>query len=284
MLSRILEILDRKSFLNFHIWQFSLHSFFKEYARLFFVKAMLNHPGRTILGLRNYRRFIRSQESLFLRYQKLLAVPEEAVFVEGIKHPETRPLVGLGFCLKPYHPKDKGSSCPVGRANHECLYLEKGQTKQVCTDCTIFEIAKKCLQTGSSTYIMTSAKDIAQDFLLPQIKKGSFPAAILLLCPYSVQAILPALFMCGIKAFLLAYESGYCKDYKEWRQADLGRKEERTKLSSDSREKLFDLFDLKGESALSFHSFRREGNIFHPELKTRFSGIDRSRHWQRPEC
>jgi len=265
MLSRFLEILDKKSFLNFHIWEFSFHSFFKEYARLFFLEAMLNHPGRTISGLRNYQRFIRSQENLFLHYQKNLAVPEDAAFVESIKQPETRPLVGLGFCLKPYDPKDRGSSCPAGRANHDCLYLEKSQTRQICANCAIFKIAKKCLQTGCSTYIMTSAKDIARDFLLPQIKKGSFSTAILLLCPYSVQAILPSLFICGIKAFLLAYDSGYCKDYKEWRRADLGQKEKRTKLSTDSWKKLFDLFDRSAESALPFHSFRREGNIFHPE-------------------
>ncbi len=265
MLSRFLEILDKKSFLNFHIWEFSFHSFFKEYARLFFLEAMLNHPGRTVSGLRNYQRFIRSQENLFLRYQKLLAVPEEVIFIEGIKHPEARPLVGLGFCLKPYDPKDRESSCPAGRANHECLYLEKRQTRQVCSNCAIFQIAKKCLQTGCSVYIMTSAKDIAGDFLLPQIKRKSFPTAILILCPYSVQAILPALFICGIKAFLFAYDVGYCKDYEEWRRADLGQKEERTNLSTDSREKLFNLFDLSGKSVLPSHSFRREGNIFYPE-------------------
>jgi hypothetical protein len=280
MLNRFLETLDRKSFLNFHIWEFSFHSFFKEYARIFFLEAMLNHPGRTILGLRNYRRFIRSQENLFLRYRKLLAVPKEAAFVERIKDPETSPLFGLGFCLKPYNPKDRGSSCPAGRANHECLYLERGQTREVCSSCAIFEIAEKCLRTGCSVYIMTSAKDIARDFLIPQIKKRSFPAAALLLCPYSLQAILPALFICGIKAFLFAYDAGYCKDYEEWRRADLGQKEERTKLSPDSWEKLFYLFDLKDESALPFHTFQREGNIFYPELKTRFSETDRLRHSQ----
>ena len=65
-----------------------------------------------------------------------------------------------------------------------------------------------------------------------------FPAAILLLCPYSVQAILPSLFICGIDAYLLAYECGYCKDYKEWRLADLGSIEDMTKLSEESSEKL----------------------------------------------
>jgi hypothetical protein len=112
---------------------------------------------------------------------------------------------------------------------------------------------------------MTSAKDIAIDILLPQINKGFFPTAMLLLCPYSVQAILPSLFICGIDAYLLAYESGYCKDYKEWRLADLGTKEDMTKLNRESSENLFDLLGQTGIPKTSPQSFRRDGNIFYPE-------------------
>ncbi len=265
MLSRFLSSLDRKSFLNFHIWEFSCHSFFKEYARLFFYKAMLSHPKRTLLGLKNYHRFIKSQENLFPQYQKFLGVPEEGAVIEKIKHPKTGPLIGMGFCLKPYDTEDRTSSCPEGRANHDCLYLEKGQTENICSNCTIFKISKKCLRAGGSVYIMTSAEDIANDLLLPQIKRGLFSTAILLLCPYSVQAILPSLFICGIEAFLMAYDSGYCQDFKSWRRADLGVKEEVTDLSKDSWEKLLDLLGRSSVLESPYHSFRRDGNIFYPE-------------------
>lgn len=265
MLGRFFEGLDRKSFLNFHVWEFSYQSFFKEYARLFFLKAVLLHPRRTVSGLRNYQRFIKSKENLFPHYQKFLAVPEESSMLERIQHPQIRPLVGVGFCLKPYDPEDAALSCPVGRANHECLYLEEGQTVAVCSDCTIYKILKKCLNAGCIVYIMTSAKDIATDLLLPQIKRGLFPKAILLLCPYSVQAILPSLFICGLEAFLMAYDSGYCQDYKAWRRADLGVKEDQTTLAEESWQKLLDLLDRSGGSVPPSRSFRREGNIFYPE-------------------
>jgi len=265
MLSRFFEGLDRKAFLNFQIWEFSYRSFFKEYARLFFLKAVLLHSKRTVSGLRNYQRFIKSTENLFPQYQKFLAVPEESSVLEKIQHPQTKPLVGLGFCLKPYDQEDVAFSCPVGRANHECLYLEEGQTEAICSDCTIYKISKKCLNAGCIVYIMTSAKDIATDFLLPQIRRGLFPTAILLLCPYSVQAILPSLFICGAEAFLMAYDSGYCQDFKAWRRADLGVKEDMTKLAEDSLEKLLDLLDRSGGSVSPFQSFRKEGNIFYPE-------------------
>jgi len=265
MLGRFLEKLDTKGFLNFHIWEFCYRSFFKEYARLFFLKAMLTHPGRTMAGLRNYHRFIKTQENLFPRYNKFLSTPDEQTFKDQIRRQKTRPLLGLGFCLKPYDPEDDTRSCPSGRANHECLYLETSETQNVCLGCVIYKIANKGMQSGCPVYIMTSAKDIAIDFLLPQINKGLFPVAILLLCPYSVQAILPSLFICRIDAFLLAYNSGYCKDYKEWRLADLGTKEDRTTLSKESYEKFFSLISRKDIPEIPPQSFMREGNIFYPE-------------------
>jgi hypothetical protein len=265
MLDRLFEKLDRKSFLHLHIWKFVYRSFFKEYARLFFLKAMLKHPSKTAAGLRDYHRFIKSKENLFPQYKKFLAIPNEETFEDQIGQQKTRPMLGLGFCLKPYDPQDNTRSCPSGRANHDCLYLENGEPQNVCQGCAIYRIAKKGMESGCSVYIMTSAKDIAIDFLFPQINKGLFPISILLLCPYSVQAIIPSLFICGMDAFLLAYDSGYCKEYKEWRLADLGDKENRTTLSKESSEKLFGLISQRDVSDASPQSFRREGNIFYPE-------------------
>jgi hypothetical protein len=265
MLERLFDRFDRKSFLHFHIWEFAYRSFFKEYARLFFLKAMLSHPGKTMKGLKEYRHFIKNRKNLFPLYQKFLAIPNEEIFKVRISRQKTRPLLGLGFCLKPYDREDNTRSCPAGHANHECLYLEEGKTQDICKGCAIYKIAMEALNSGCRVYIMTSAKDIAVDFLLPQIDKGLFPAAFLLLCPYSVQAILPSLFICGIDAFLFAYDSGYCKDYKEWRLADLGTKQERTNLSKESLTKLLDLISRSYFPETPPRSFRREGNIFFPE-------------------
>jgi hypothetical protein len=265
MLDRFLDRLDKKSFLHFHIWEFAYRSFFKEYARLFFLKAMLTHPHKSVKGLKEYRHFIKNRKNLFPLYQKSLTIPDEETFKDRIRRQKTRPLIGLGFCLKPHDREDNACSCPSGQANHECLYLERGNTQNVCLGCAIHKIAKEGLTSRYSIYIMTSAKDIAVDILLPQINKGLFPAAILLLCPYSVQAILPSLFIGGIHAFLLAYDSGYCRDYKEWRFADLGTKEDRTTLSKKSMEKLLNLISQTDLPEIPLQSFRREGNIFYPE-------------------
>ncbi len=265
LLGRFFERLDRKSFLNIQVWEFSSKSFFKEYAQLFFVRAVLKHPWKTLSGMRRYKKFIKSKKDLFTQYHKDLAIPDEQKIVDKIRANKARPLLGLGFCLKPSDQKDEKKSCPAGRANHECLYLETGKIEEICASCAIYKIAKRGLAADCSIYIMTSAKDIAADFLLPQIDEGLLPAAILLLCPYSVQAILPALFICGIEAYLIAYESGYCKDYREWRQADLGTKEERTILGLVSWKKLFYLLDRPGNLESKSCSFQRDINIFHPE-------------------
>jgi hypothetical protein len=264
-IGQFFDNLDKKSFLLFHIWEFTYRSFFKEYARLFFLKAVLKHPFKTAKGLIGYQRFIGSQENLFSHYQRSLAVPDEDTFEDQLRQQKKNPLLGLGFCLKPYDPEDISLSCPSGRANHDCLYLETGQAQNACPGCVIYRIAREGLNSGCSIYIMTSAKDIAKDFLLPQIDSGKFPTAFLLLCPYSVQAILPSLLICGIDAYLVAYDSGYCKDYKEWRKADLGDKQDRTTLSRESMGKLLSLIGHADTAEIPAASFRREGNIFYPE-------------------
>ncbi len=265
MLGRLFERLDKRGFLSSHIWEFGYRSFFKEYARLFFLKAMLRHPRKAVKGLEKYRQFIKSHENLFSLYRKSLALPDGETFIARISLQDRSLLLGLGFCLKPYDPESSARSCPSGRANHECQYLESGEVQNICVGCEIFKIAKKSLGKGWGIYIMTSAQDIAIDFLLPQIDRGSFPTAILLLCPYSVQAILPSLFICGIDAYLLAYDSGFCNDYGEWRLADLGTKEDRTTLNKESSEKIFDLIDHSDSPHTPAQSFRRIGNIFFPE-------------------
>ena len=220
LLNRLFIYLDRILFLNTNIWDFTYHSFFRGYARLFLFKAMLSHPIKTLQGLNQYRHFMKAHENICPKYKQFLSIPDERAFLECIKKQKIRPLVGLGFCLKPYNPEKPSSSCPSGRANHDCLYLENGKTEAICYGCAIFRLGRKCLETGCKVYIMTSARDIAMDFLIPQISSGKFPSSILLLCPYSIQAIIPPLLICNINMFLMAYNSGYCRDYQEWLRAD----------------------------------------------------------------
>lgn len=266
MLNHFFSYLDRIQFLNINIWDFSYHSFFREYARLFLLKAVLAHPVKARQGLKKYLNLIKNHENLFPKYNQFLSIPNEKTFLERIKREKIEPLVGLGFCLKPYHHDKPSSTCPSGRANHDCLYLEKGQTQAICFNCAIFRISEQGLKTGCKIYIMTSARDIARDFLFPQVNFRKFPSAILLLCPYSVQAIIPPLLICKINMFLMAYDSGYCRDFKEWLSADRGKKEETTALNKASWEKLMDLLGKLDHSKHRFFRFQRAGNIFIPTI------------------
>ncbi len=267
---RFFALLDKGRFLNVHIWDFSYRSLPREYARSFFFKAVVAHPWKTGRGLKRYRNFIRGEPDISAKYHYHFALLNESNFLERIGEREPGPLVGLGFCLKPVDPENPENSCPSGRANHNCLYLDRGETQPVCAKCAIFKLARHSLDAGCPVYIMTSAQDMAGDFLLPQIKRGAFPSAVLLLCPYSVQAIILPLLICGIDAFLMAYASGACRDYREWRQADLGNKPEQTSLDSESREKLSKLLQkieagnsARGQIRKALR-FRRKGNIFYP--------------------
>lgn len=263
--------LDRLCLFRIQIWEFSFRSLPREYARIFFFRVVASHPIKAILGLRRYQRYVDLRPDVLSSPQRFLFIPEEQILIERMAGRQERPLVGLGFCLKPHDPEKAEYSCPSGRANHDCLYLERGEVRPVCAGCVVFKIAGRCLETGCPVYIMTSAKDMAKDFMLPQIKGGAFPAVILLLCPYSVQAIIPPLLICGVEFVLLAYEGGNCRDYGEWLMADRGVKDEQTSLAAESWPRLFELLDkLRAVEAsrrrsLRDRRFHRRGNIFHPE-------------------
>ncbi len=259
---RLLEKLDRKSFLHIHIWEFGFKSIIREYARLFFVRAVLTYPTKAVSGMVRYRKFLKSRQKIFDHYQKGLAIPDEKKVIDGIREERKRPLLGLGFCLKPYDPEERAQSCPSGRANHECMYLETGRTESICSGCAIYKIARMAMPAGCHIYIMTSANDIAKDFLLPQIREKRFSAAVLLLCPYSIQAILLPLFICGLGTYLLAYDRGNCRNYQEWRRADLGDKRERTSLGKAAWEKLSSLLETTRRNERALLPLRRKGNIY----------------------
>lgn len=262
MLANLFRRLDQRRFLNIPIWEFSYHSFFKEYARLFLLRAVLAHPRKTLRGLRRYASYLADDPDLPRKYQDALSIPGAPETSLGTVQ-TSQPVVGVGFCLKPQSAEAR-FSCPSGHANHDCLYLETGTPQQACSSCEILRIALQARTSGYGLYIMTSAKDIAEDLLLPQVKHNLFPKAILCLCPYSIQAILPALFICGIEALLLAYKTGSCRDYKEWRLADLGRKKERTALSEKVRMRLFDFMETSGDAVSSSQGFKRRGHIYFP--------------------
>jgi hypothetical protein len=269
-LKPLLRRLNGAAVCNIQVWEFGFRSLNREYAWLFFLKAVLAHPIKAARGLRRYRRFVRSRTDIAADSESFLAIPDEEIYWHGIQAGETRPLVGLGFCLKPFDPKDPSASCPSGRANHECLYLGRGEMRPICAECAIHDIGCRCLAAGCPVYVMTSAADIAQDFMLPQINRGAFPSAILLLCPYSVQAIILPLFICAVDTLMLSYAAGSCADYGQWLKADRGTKEERTTISAESEERLLSVLgrlearEWREGGKRKDRRFVRGGNIFYP--------------------
>jgi hypothetical protein len=237
--------LDQASFLGSHVWDFGFHSLFKEYGLLFFRRAMLRHPARTWKALFQYRRLVQSREDLLASYPRSLMIPDETTFQRRRQNPQAKPLIGLGFCLKPFDAARPAKSCPSGRANHDCAFLATGQPQTVCLECAIHTCSVWSWQAGCPVYVMTSAQDMAWDFLFPQLATGLFPSAILCL--------------------LAAYSEGYCRDYQEWRRADLGDKPERTCLSGEITGLIRSLLRDYPQNHSAPRRFRRRGNVFWPD-------------------
>ena len=223
---------------------FSLRSLFTEYGAGFLTRVIVRYPLRTWRGLRRFRASER-RETPF-------------AFSGG---PDS--LVGLRFCLKPTDPP-----CLSGRANHECRYFEEAMHRDpvplpaCCEDCQIRLIGERALEAGSDLYIMTSAQDILRDVLMPALEGRRFDRALLALCRYSFRPFRLALHIVGIEARLFAYQDGDCRSYRDWRRADKGFKDERTRLADVDRKTLLDLLTRKNGRGGGIHPFRWDGRVF----------------------
>jgi hypothetical protein len=277
---------DAQAILGLRVWEFALRSLAQPYGRFFLRRIVLRHPLRALAGLRRYHRFVRQGggvaadglgqgEMALVGTSSLANLPSTAVAGRGDF------LVALGFCQKPLPTPDDPVGCPAGRFNHDCLYLAQfdlaapGASAPVpalaCRGCFVRALGRQALVAGATLHIMTAALGIAHDILLPSLERRRFAAAMLLLCPYSVQPMALSLAICGLPALLVTYRRGACADYGQWLRADRGDKPERTAVGGQAGAQvaalLAALATSRGESgALPHRRFVREGNLYVPRV------------------
>ena len=272
-----LKWLDRRDFLGFDFWEFSLRSLAHAYGWFFLRRVAVRHPARTFRALRAYRREIRPARNRLL--VPVGALSEDTFLPRAIQGPW---LLAIGFCEKPLDPP-----CPAGRFNHECWWLREPPARRPlkpCQDCRLRELGEKALAAGATIHLMTSAMDIARDLLTPGLAGTPWRGLLLSVCPYSVGPITLAMTLCGLPGLVLSYETGDCRDYEAWIQADVSVKPERTFRSRAGHGRLLELVAKvaaarQAQAIAPAVRFRQEGHFFHPveeaECCQRLSGIQR---------
>jgi hypothetical protein len=264
----LLARLDEGSFLGLRLWEFSLRSMGRSYGRTFLRRVILRHPLRTLAGLLRYLRLPRQRPQQ--HGVSLLFEGPEGEFLSRLAGSGTRLLVAAGYCQKPLVP-----GCPAGRANHDCVYLDRldldhgGQgALSACGDCDVRTLGTLALRAGACMHIMTSALDIAHDVMIPSLEGALFQSFIMCLCPFSVRVIGPPLTLCGLRGYLVGYESGNCVEYEQWLRADEGIKPERTALHPIARSRIIAWLEgiaaQRAREGRRYPRFRREGNIYVP--------------------
>jgi hypothetical protein len=271
---RILNRLDERCFLGFPIWEFSFRSLSRQYGHAFLRDIVLRHPLRTLNGLLAYRRHIRQARpeggitSLY--------TGTEADLKQEIIQADGGFLVALGFCQKPLG--ESGAGCPAGRFNHVCHVLVRDDLLEIegvlrslapaCRDCDLRTIGALALRAGATTYIMTSAADIARHLFIPTLERGRFQYGIFILCPYSIPAMTLPLLICRLQALLVGYSTGDCRDYDQFLLADAGAKDERTSLNPATytyvKQLLQDVAQARRARGSQVRRFQQEGALYVP--------------------
>jgi len=246
--------LDKIAFLNIKVWDFSVNSLLRSYGIAFLFRVALRHPVKTITGIRKYQN---------LTSKNVLTDSASLKKQSGKKHiTDKKSITGVGFCLKPVEPL-----CISGRANHSCkffesdLYLQNGNVPLCCRNCLIKKIGLWVLSSKSSFYIMTSAKDILYDMIIPSVKSEKFSKGLFCICKFSFEPFKIALSIAGIEAGLFSFESGDCRDYKTWLKADIGIKNEQTELSMKDIKLIEEKLSMAKEG--NNYKFKKVENIFY---------------------
>jgi len=278
----MLHRFDDRALLGLRVWEFAGRSLAQPYGRFFLRRLVLRHPWRTLVGLRRYRRFVRQGGGVAADGQgglALVGVASPAELQSVAMAGQGDFLVALGFCQKPLPTPDDPVGCPAGRFNHDCLYLAQlnlamptePAPASACGECAVRALGRQALPAGATLHVMTAALDIAQDVLLPSLEQQRFAAAVLLLCPYSVQPMALALAICGLPALLATYRRGACTDYGQWLRADGGDKPERTAIGEPAGAQVAALLTARAtarsESGRPLpRRFVREGNLYVPQV------------------
>lgn len=234
---------------------FCLRSLWREYGIAFVARVVIRHPLLSWARLKDYLSRPSGEQGRDRRPENLTVQMTEGKM--------KKVLVGLGFCLKPLDPE-----CPSERPNHDCAFFDRYDPRQTasvapaCRICQIRELGLAALQSGCCVYIMTSAKDILADVLLPVLEEQRFKAALLALCRYSFAPFEIALELVGLDARLIPYAGGDCRDYRMWRRADKGIKEDQTRLDTQEKEDILVLLD-SSRGKVPLRRVCRTGNIYH---------------------
>ena len=122
------------------------------------------------------------------------------------------------------------------------------------------------LKTGAAFYIMTSAKEILFDVFTPALDEGRFSSGLFVLCRYSLRPFAVGLLASGIQGRLFPFESGDCRDYKTWLQADRGIKEEQTEINEPNQRTIRALLVDAAREPPPHTQFERRGNVLYPRV------------------
>ena len=238
---------------------FCLRSLWGEYGWRFFLRIAAPHPVKTVKAFFQAGRLDYSGDQVFTSH--------EEISHQGLGG--RRPLVGVGFCLKPLD-----TPCLSGHSNHNCHYLEhllSANTPiipECCRRCVIRELGLLALTNDSPFYIMTSAKDILQDVYVPALKDRQFSSGLFTLCRYSFKPFALGLLVSGINGAMFPFEKGDCQDYRTWLLADRGIKKEQTLLNERTRQKIERLLGSESQQQIGERRFVKRGNVLYPITPT----------------
>ena len=103
-----------------------------------------------------------------------------------------------------------------------------------------------------------------RDLFLPALRTRQFRRGLFTLCRYSFDPFVLPLMMAGMEYALVPFESGDCRDYRTWLQADVGVKPDQTVLAARHHQLFASYLAPPAGGVPRARAFQKRGDVFAP--------------------
>ncbi len=145
-------------------------------------------------------------------------------------------LILLAYCSKPLE-------CPFGRFSEKCEPADH----PICNKCSFRNIVLKTKKIGCKCFIVTKDNLMFSRYLLPRfqdfIQSKKYKPLMTVGCAWATNRFLKAAVIFGSTVIAYKFINGSCKNFKDYRKAEIGKMEKITKLNQKNWQEINYILD-----------------------------------------
>ncbi len=193
-----------------------------------------NHPVEIINCIKKTNELFKKRR--IINNSILIGFKDVDEIVDKIAKSPADFLVLLAYCSKPLE-------CPFGRFSKKCEPADH----PICNKCSFRNIVLKTKKIGCQCFIVTKDNLMFSRYLLPRfqnfIQSKKYKPLMTVGCAWATNRFLKAAVIFGSTVIAYKFINGSCKNFKDYRKAEIGKMEKVTKLNQKNWQEINYILD-----------------------------------------